>query len=153
MNKRRLLINQNQAYALMMVLMFFSFTIQKSEADTNSNVVIVENTGSTNSGGWRMIIETSGHITTSPFGKQAIKYKSLTYDVSPELVRQLLQDLDSIMPLSKLPSFSCAKSTSFGSSTFITYRDEISPDIDCTFQSAKLNEDIYKIKAVPSTNL
>jgi hypothetical protein len=54
----------------------------------------------------------------------------------PSLAVTLFADLDAANPVSSLPQEFCAKSASFGTSTYIQYRGSTSPDLQCQSGSA-----------------
>jgi hypothetical protein len=79
------------------------------------STAIIENTGSTNFKGWRIVVDPS----------------QFPFSDSPGEIRRFFDDLDLFTPFSKLPHVRCAKSASFGTRTFITYHGEKSPDVEC----------------------
>jgi hypothetical protein len=87
---------------------------------------IIENTGSTNSAGVKLIVGPSGAAEVQPRNAEARKT-----NVDARLSERLFQDLKSIGPLSALPRAHCMKSVSFGTSLYIEYNGERSPDLNC----------------------
>jgi hypothetical protein len=102
---------------------------------TSRSIAIVQDSGSTNFQGYRMVIKPSGQVSTGPNGRGRNPSRYPTsggpYNVSLDLVKRFFTDLESLMPISELPAGGCAKSRSFGSVTTITYQGQTSPDIQC----------------------
>jgi hypothetical protein len=66
-----------------------------------------------------------------------------------ELQARFMKDVEAASPLNELNARHCAKSISFGSRTFITYKGIKSPDLSCRGQSdplaAALQKDLDEI--------
>lgn len=86
----------------------------------------IENSGSTNAPGVKLIIKPSGEAEVQSRNAEARKTT-----VDEQLSRRLFDDLNSIGPLSALPRTHCIKSVSFGTSLYIEYNGERSPDLSC----------------------
>lgn len=114
--------------------------------DQGNDGVIVEDTGSSNFSGYRMVIEPSGEIDVTAHGKDSrnLVYENGKYNASPESVKKLMDDLEAATPLSGLQTMGCAKSASFGTRTYVTYKGETSPDIQCVKREGFV-DDIYTI--------
>lgn len=134
--KSKSLNKRYYALAVVAAVMTGSLSNSRSEEIKPTDSAIIENTGSTNSRGYREVIEASGRVSFAS-GK--------SFNASPDIAMHFLKMLDSLMPLSKISAFSCMKSVSFGSATYITFRGEKSPDIECTQYGATLFGEINKI--------
>ena len=67
--------------------------------------------------------------------------------ISGSLAGKIFGDVEAARPLSELPKTRCAKSVSFGTSRFVFFKGEKSPDL-CGFDSEKiemLKGDLAKI--------
>jgi hypothetical protein len=87
---------------------------------------VIENTGSTNSPGIKLIVDSSGAAEVQPHNAEARKTT-----VDARLSERLFQDLNAIGPLSALPRPHCMKSVSFGTSLYVEFNGERSPDLNC----------------------
>jgi len=87
-------------------------------------VALIENTGSTNAYGYTLAVASNGNARLNPNGRPY----SIVY-VPNRLTTKLFADLNAAMPLTKLPVHHRMRSVSFGTSTFITYKDQKSPDL------------------------
>ncbi|MBV9849184.1 MAG: hypothetical protein JO250_05790 [Armatimonadetes bacterium] len=93
----------------------------------------IRNTGSTNTMGYRIVVPIAGSHT----GTAAIFHMNGMVtagdpdegNVPMPLVRKFARDLHAAMPLRQLPAGHGMKSASFGTSTFITYRGQRTPDL------------------------
>jgi len=114
--------------------------------------VIVENTGSTNFSGFRMLIAPSGQVKVTPYGKKSLNlvYANGDWGVPPELVKKLVDDLNTVMPLSKLKTNGCVKSDSFGSKTYVIYKGQTSADIQCMETEDFLNDIDAIMRRIPA---
>jgi hypothetical protein len=114
----------------------------------------VMNTGSTNSPAYRIVISSSGHANYTVTGRRGVRgpsaansSKATAVTLPASLTKKFFKDLGAAMPLSAMPAGQCAKSVSFGSSTYVIYRGETSPDITCPGDSKQqaLLDDAQKI--------
>jgi len=82
--------------------------------------------GSTNSPGLRVTVDSQGHATL-------VEKSGETHHVnlSQPMCSDFLHDVTGAVPLSKIPAHHCFKSVSFGSSLFVEYQGERSPDLSC----------------------
>ena len=112
-------------------------------------VAVIENSGSTNTTGYRVTVSPDGHcqsevtglITTGPAAKAKLS-------VLPSVqAKKLFQDLAAAMPLTSLPAGHGMRSASFGTRTTITYKAQRSPDLTFAFEprTAALKADIDAI--------
>lgn len=92
---------------------------------------IIENTGSTNTQGYRITVTTSGTVTYSMTGRTgAMPAAEVRQGTVPRSVTiSLFHDLDNAMPLTDLPARHGMRSISFGTRTFITYKGQRTPDL------------------------
>jgi hypothetical protein len=105
--------------------------------------VVITNTGSTNMPGLSVTMGSKGHAVAERRGTK------VKLNLQSELHARLMQDLEAAGPLDQLTVRHCAKSVSFGTSTFVTYKSVRSPDISCGGQSdpavAALQKDVEEI--------
>jgi hypothetical protein len=82
--------------------------------------------GSTNRSGMRVTVDAQGHATV-------VEKSGETHHVnlSQPISSDFLHDVIGAVPLSHIPVHHCFKSVSFGSSLFIEYQGERSPDLSC----------------------
>jgi hypothetical protein len=136
---------------LIMSIVLISPSLINGFGDQGNDDVVVKDTGSSNFSGYQMVIGPSGEVNVMVYGKDSrhLVYDNGRYNVPPESVKKLINDLDAVMPLSGLGSIGCAKSASFGTRTYVTYKGQTSPDIQC-MKSEDFIKDIYIIKgAIP----
>ncbi len=102
---------------------------------------VILNTGSTNAPGYRIVVQRDG---AAEYVKAGVRAKAR---VSDALVKKFFADLDAAMPLSKLRAGACMKSASFGTSTFVWWRGQRSPDVSCPLdpQSTALNSSASQV--------
>jgi hypothetical protein len=86
---------------------------------------VILNSGSTNSAGYRIVVQRSGDAEyvlggTQTFGK-----------IPSALAATFFDDLGKAMPLSAIDVAPCMKSASFGYSLFVWWHGQRSPDITC----------------------
>jgi len=125
------------------------FPMVNSFGDQGDNDVIVDNSGSTNFSGYRIIIKPSGQINILPHGRMRanLVYSKGDYTVPSQSALKLISDLEAVMPLSGLKSPRCMKSVSFGTRTFVTYKGQTSSDIQCM----KTEEFVKDINTIMTT--
>ena len=109
-----------RALTLLMPLLLYSANPQ----------VTIEDTGSTNRAGCRVTFDEDGHASVEQRGGETRKIQ-----LSPSLCSRFLSDLKRVGGLSAIPARHCMKSVSFGSSLFIGYEGDRSPDLNCPGQS------------------
>jgi hypothetical protein len=97
--------------------------------NSDSPQALVIDSGSTNRAGFTIKIDESGNATVEQSG---IEPKSI--QVNAELGAQLMRDIKSAGVLSALPRKRCIKSASFGSSLFVEWNGDRSPDLSCSPQ-------------------
>jgi hypothetical protein len=86
---------------------------------------VILDTGSTNSLGYRIVVQRNGDAEYVRGNARA------TGQISADLAKQFFSDLEGGMPLSKLQTAKCMKSASFGTSLFVWWRGQRSKDLSC----------------------
>jgi hypothetical protein len=97
---------------------------------------VILNSGSTNTAGFRLVVEKSGDAEYAPmprkYGPQSPAPTEPTRRKLPEaLVQRFYSDLEAAKPLANLPRERCMKSASFGTTTIIQFGGEETPDLSC----------------------
>jgi hypothetical protein len=104
----------------------------------------IENTGSTNTLGVKIVVNPGGSAQTLVQGQEA-----RTTTINSDLSDRLFRDLKAFSPLSALPANHCFKSASFGTSLYVEYNGERSPDLNCPTPAgsklAQLQKDVNEI--------
>jgi hypothetical protein len=112
----------------------------------NSPQVSVIDSGSTNRAGATITIDEVGNATVEQRGSEPQSTK-----LAAELCQRFIRDVKAAGPLSALPPQHCPKSVSFGSSLYVAFNGDRSPDISCSPQkdprSAALQKDANEILA------
>jgi len=98
--------------------------------------VTIVNSGSTNTAGFRIVVEQSGQAeyTAQPRSfpaRQSGTPKPIGKTIPKSLAKTLYADVDAAKPLSSLPAPRCAKSASFGTRLTVQAGDDTSPDLNC----------------------
>ena len=105
---------------------------------TPMQTATIENSGSTNTKGYQIVVTSNGAATLNGQAASALSKTQAT---------QFFHDLAAAMPLSSLPAGRGMRSVSFGTRTFVTFRGQTSPDL--TFagdpRTAALKADIAAI--------
>lgn len=91
-----------------------------------AGAAVIENSGSTNFTGYRVVVMPDGAATVV-LGSRA----PATGHVSAAQAGKFFADLKAAGPLDSLELEHCAKSVSFGTSTFVTWNGKRSADISC----------------------
>jgi hypothetical protein len=87
---------------------------------------VIMRTGSTNTTGYRIVLTRDGqatYVSATGQGRGAIPVS---------LANKFFADLQSAMPLDRLPTLACMKSASFGTSLFVYWNHHRSPDVTCS---------------------
>ena len=92
--------------------------------------VVITDTGSTNRLGMTVIVNDKGNAEVTPRRGTPVKMQ-----IPSEMHTKLIQDVEAAGPLDQLAVRHCAKSVSFGSRMFVTYKGVQSPDISCGGQT------------------
>jgi len=92
---------------------------------------LIVNTGSTNARGYRIYVQPSGrvHYVLANRGKTDLTERMSSGKISKAQAAKLFHDLALAMPLSRLPAGHGVKSASFGTSTYVTFGRQSSPDL------------------------
>ncbi len=104
--------------------------------DHDTDSVLIVNSGSTNTAGFRIVVERSGQArytaTSRRFSPQAHQPpNTVQKQLSRVLLQRLYSDLEAAKPLSALPEPHCMKSASFGFSLTVEFNGEKTPDLSC----------------------
>jgi len=96
-----------------------------------SETATIENTGSTNTTGYKITVTQSGNSFHAEAASTGGDHNSEAgnKELLRSQVRKLFTDLAAAMPLTSLPVRHGMRSVSFGTSTFITYKGQRSPDL------------------------
>ena len=92
---------------------------------------VIENTGSTNTRGYRITVSAAGAadwIATERRGG-VVTGKAQQATLSAPLAKRLFHDLDAARPLAGLKVNHGVRSASFGTQTFVTYKNQRTPDL------------------------
>lgn len=104
------------------------------------------NTGSTNTTGYSIIVQSSGSARYL-LGRAATSPPARV--LSPERTRAFFADLTAARPFDALPVEHCMKSASFGTKTYIRFDDAVTPDLSCVPEGSagkRLYRDIIDIE-------
>lgn len=114
---------------------------QPANAMAMSTTILITDTGSTNTFGYRVTIDASG---VAAFSSGAGSGRTTLPGL---LFAQLKHDIAAASPLASLTPPACMKSASFGTSTFISIGSDRSPDLSCpgTDKVQALEQDISQI--------
>jgi hypothetical protein len=108
----------------------------------NSGAIIVS-TGSTNTLGYRISVGSNGKVWYAVAG-HAGQRSSLARTMTDKFIA----DLHAAMPLTVLPVARCPKSASFGTSLYVWWHGQRSPDLSCPSGDARaraLHDDAMQI--------
>lgn len=99
---------------------------------------VILNTGSTNTQGYRIVVQASGDAEYVNGSHRAIA------SVPASLAAQFFKDMLAAMPLTARGESDCMKSASFGSSLFVWWKGSRSGDLTCGL-STKVSSDALQI--------
>jgi len=111
--------------------------------------VTIENTGSTNTTGYQIVVSSGGSASYREVSKLGASPQGLprVQTMPAELTKKLFTDLAAAGPLASLPVRHGMRSVSFGTATYLTYKGQSSPDL--TFpanpQAQALRDDVMAI--------
>lgn len=96
-----------------------------------ANEALIVNSGSTNARGYRIYVQPSGRVRYILSNRGNVSLTEGIEDgrIAKTQAAKLFHELALAMPLSKLPGGHGVKSVSFGTSTYITFRRQSSPDL------------------------
>jgi len=132
---------------------------EQNESSKSHNIVLIINSGSTNTPGYRLSVYASGRAEWFLFRRRNGPFcSSSNGKLPPELTQRLFSDLRSLMPLDKLPVAHCMKSISFGHTLQVTFEGVTSLDLSCAgnpTETDKLVKDLAEINTTLgiSTNI
>ncbi len=101
-----------------------------------AQTVSIVNSGSTNTAGFRIVVEKSGNAEYTgqprrfPIGRSETA-KTIRKTIPKALAERLYSDVKAAQPLSALPERHCVKSVSFGTRLTIETKGDVSPDLSC----------------------
>jgi len=132
----------------MLALLFASVliadaTVSPAPAPTPpADAAVIVNSGSTNLSGYKIVVRQNGLATVITDGGA-----SRDQQLKPATSAALFMDLAAATPLKNLETEPCMKSASFGSSTYIQYKGQRTPDVSCPMDGvgAKLGADVERI--------
>lgn len=129
---------------LLIVLMLLPFALGASQTAQQPPQATVEMSGSTNTAPMKLTISSAGAALVHVRQSGAV-HNNLEAQVSSKL----FEDLQSIGSLNALPRSHCMKSASFGTSLYIEFNGEQSPDLNCPApagsKTATLKKDVDDI--------
>ncbi len=113
--------------------------------------VTIENTGSTNTTGYQIVVSSSGSASYREAGANGTALDNLAKPriqaLSKDVTAKLFTDLAAAGPLASLPARHGMRSVSFGTETYVTYKGQRSPDL--TFpaspQAQSVRDDVMAI--------
>ena len=110
---------------------------------------VIENSGSTNSAGWRIVLRSNGQATTQVVRRlPATPAAAAAFTPDPALVEAFFRDVRAARDAGT-PAATCMKSASFGSRTIVTWHDWSSGDLSCpgnTGTMAALAQDVAALQ-------
>lgn len=112
------------AFARFAVLVFFPMLLRSSAPQA-----VVIDSGSTNRPGVTVTVDERGNATVEQRNSEPHSIK-----LSVPMCEQLMRDIKAAGTLSALPEKHCAKSVSFGSSLYVEFNGDRSPDLSCSNQ-------------------
>jgi hypothetical protein len=111
-------------------------TLIAVHAAAAADVAVIVNSGSTNTAGFRIIIERSNNAEFTPGQPRPNRSpnqqpRQMRRELPSALVVRLFADLEAAEPFSSLPSQPCPKSASFGTKLTIEFDGQETPDLSC----------------------
>jgi hypothetical protein len=99
----------------------------------SSDAAVIVNSGSTNTAGFRIVVEHSGKATYTSTGRRQPNGSSANrnVDLPKALATRFYADLAAAKPFSQLPIPHCMKSASFGYALTIEFAGQTTPDLTC----------------------
>jgi hypothetical protein len=117
-----------------------SMAEQKQKPGANDDLATILQSGSTNTGAYRVVIHNDGSATAETTGRPGLRQKaepgSQQFPAGTIDAKTLLRLLRAIGDVSRIPTGTCAKSVSFGTRTQIVYAGKTSGDLQCIRQQA-----------------
>src|SRR5450755_480853 len=108
---------------------------------------VILNTGSTNTLGYRIVVQQSGAAEIVNGPRRAVG------SVPASLAAQFYKDLEAAMPLSAHGASTCMKSASFGSSMFVWWHGSRSNDLSCGAASSVATDSSKIAQALGATTM
>jgi hypothetical protein len=119
------------AGAALIIIIIAAITLQNSIIVLNSSQIVLNNSGSTNVAGWKLIINPDGSGNLVSQSGHPINYGSKFYPAGTFPVSNLTAIIEQFGGASKIPTGNCVKSASFGSTTTLSYNGSTSGDVSC----------------------
>ena len=116
--------------ALPVVIILMPFLLSAKERQAT-----IEDTGSTNRLGLRVIFDETGRTTV-----ESRSADTRQINLEKTLCKEFIRNLEAVGPLIDIPVVHCPKSVSFGSSLFVEYKSSRSPDISCPSHDLRIGE-------------
>jgi hypothetical protein len=107
------------------VTLMFSAVIAAAVEPSNAGTIVIENSGSTNTIGFRVRISAEGraaYVSGAGAGEALLPHA---------VFHRLRRDVERGLPLAGLPVPPCMKSVSFGTKTYLVVGRDRSPDLSC----------------------
>ena len=112
-----------------MVLASVPALAAKPKAAPVSEATII-NTGSTNTSGYEVFVQTSGRVRYAATRRSSTGQITMQQgQIAKAQAASLFRDLAAAIPLAKLPVTHTFKSVSFGTSAYIVYKGQRTPDL------------------------
>ena len=128
----------------MLLLIAAFLPMLSSGAAQPTQQATIEETGSTNTLGVKIVVGPGGAAQMHVEGEEV-----RTVTINADLSDRLFRDLKAFSPMSALPGNHCIKSASFGTSLYVEYSGERSPDLNCPApvgsKLAQLQKDVNEI--------
>jgi len=130
----------------MISLIIFAILFTFASSSNEGNIIKITNSGSTNTAGYVIELQRNGHVKwtvarrrvfidpttpSSTTGQNSIQLPSLRTNA-------IFQAAEDASPFNQYPHSSCGKSVSFGTTLYVTYNGQETPDISCPIKDAKL---------------
>ncbi len=112
---------------------------QKGNVPSQTGVAVIEDSGSTNTPGYRLSIDPSGEAEWTLFRRRNSPACSQNKGrLAAELAQELFAGLRRLTPLEKLASRPCMKSVSFGTTLRVRYEGSESADLSCAVRTPEV---------------
>jgi hypothetical protein len=124
-------------------------------AATTIDGAVIENSGSTNGAGWRMVIRSSGQATTQVLSRHgpetgpASQSTPAPFTPDPALVETFFRDVRAARDSNEPPA-TCMKSASFGSRTMVLWHGWSSGDLSCPGNTGAMGALAQDVSALQS---
>jgi hypothetical protein len=150
--------------SLLSILVAVFFVVSVLSSNENDIVRII-NSGSTNTAGYRIELQRNGIVKwtvshrrpalsptpstpNSSIGEMSIR-------LSTALTNSVFQAVQQASPLNQFPQIHCGKSVSFGTTLYVTFNGQQSPDLTCPTEDAHLiavNNAVHEVISILQIN-